>query len=140
MLLSIFKRYGLVICAAGYTAVLVFLHVLGRFPAPGPYDVSRLAGSPALIMEGRVISFPQTRWRQTRFFLEGRALPLEAFHGRVQVKLRFSAEDLAPGETLRVRGWLSLPRGAKASRAFDERAYLAGNSAFAILNVWSPDA
>ncbi len=140
MLLSYFKRYGLVACAVVYTAALVALHALGKFPAPGPDDVSRLAGDPALIFEGRVITFPQTRWGQTRFGMEGRALSHAAYRGRIVVTLRFPLEDLAPGETLRVRGWLSRPRGADARRSFDERAYWAGFRAYAVLRVWSPEA
>jgi len=138
--LSYLKRYGLVMCAIGYTGTLILLHALGCFPVAGPYDISHLAGSPALVLQGRVISFPQTRWGQTRFLLEGRAHPLEAFHGRVVVNLNFPMEDLAPGEILCVRGWLSPTRGPTARRMFDERRYWAGYRAYAQLRVWSRES
>ncbi len=140
MVFSCLKRYGLVVCAAVYTAALLLLHALGRFPAPGAYDISKLAGSPALVVEGTVVNFPQTRWNQTRFLIEGRAQPLSAFHGRVVVNLNFPMEDLAPGETLRVRGWLSPTRAPSARRMFDEQRYWAGSQAYVFLKVWSPQA
>src|SRR5262245_2462420 len=137
MFLSFLKRYGVVGFAAVYTAVLIGLHALGKFPAPGPYDVSRLAGTPALVFEGEVISFPQTRWNQTRFLIEGQADPLTAFRGRLVVNLNFPMENLAPGEIIRVRGGLSLTRAPTANRSFDEHGYWAGYRAYASLKVWS---
>src|SRR5437016_1309286 len=101
MLPSLFKRYGLVICAAMYTAALLALHALGRFPAPGAHDLSRLIGTPSVTLEGRVRSFPQTRWNQTRFLFEGRSQTPTGYRGRALATLSFPVEDLAPGETLR---------------------------------------
>jgi competence protein ComEC len=134
-----FRRYGLVLVVAVYSTVLIGLHVTGRFPSPGVYDVSRLIGTPALTLEGRVLTFPQTRWDQTRFFLEGRAQPLQAYHGRLAVECRFPMDDLVAGERIRIRGWLYAPRVGRGN-AFDERGYWAGNRVFAGLRVWSPEA
>src|SRR5438046_3143729 len=126
MLSSLLKRYGLVLSAGLYTSALILLHALGRFPAPGPYDLAHLAGCPTVTITGKVISFPQTRWGQTRFLFQGRAYPLDAFHGRVAVNFRFPMDDLAPGESLRVRGWLGHPRSSTARHPFDEQRYWAG--------------
>jgi competence protein ComEC len=140
MLLSFIRRYALVVFAGGYTALLIALHVLGRFPVPGVWDISRFAGSPVVTLEGRVITFPQIRWGQTRFLIEGSVLAQEAFHGRVLVQLDFPVEDLAPDEVVRVRGWLSRTREPGPRRAFNERAYWAGQRTYAILRVWTPEA
>jgi competence protein ComEC len=138
--MSYLRRYGLVVLVSAYTLTLILLHALGKFPAPGSFDVSRLIRSPSLVFEGRVLSFPQTRWGQTRFVMEGRVHSHEAFYGRVVVTLRFPLEDLAPGETLRVRGWLSELREASGPGVFNERDYWAGSCVFAALRVWSPEA
>jgi competence protein ComEC len=136
---SLLRRYALVVCTAGYTAVLVLLHVGGRFPIPGAYDIARLAGAPRVSFEGRVIDFPQIRWGQTRFLMEGAVPYQEAFKGRVLVQLDFPVEDLAPDEHLRVRGWLYRTREPGAKRPFNERAYWATHRTHAILRVWSPE-
>ncbi len=137
MVLTSFRRYGVILTAVLYTSILLALHAAGWFPAPGLYDVSRLAGAPALVFEGSVMSFPQTRWGQTRFVIEGKTHPLEAFHGRLLVNLNFPVTDLAPGEEVRVRGWLSETRSPTRSRPFDERRYWAGSLVYAQLKVWS---
>jgi len=134
------KRYAFLVCAGVYTGALLLLHALGRFPAPGPHDVSQLAGTPVLTLEGRVLHFPMTRWGQTRFLLEGRTWPQGAYQGRVVVTLHFPLPDLAPDEPLRVRGWLTRPRDPDSAHPFDERAYWAGYRAYALLHVWSDEA
>lgn len=131
------KRYGLAVCVGAYTGGLILLHLLGRFPAPGGNDISRLAGSPLVAFQGRVVNFPMTRWGQTRFLMEGHDVPQGTYHGRVVVDLKFPLEDLAPGDGLRIRGWLGRPRRPSWRRTFDERAYWAGFRAYAVLHVWS---
>src|SRR3954470_8998010 len=121
MRFSTLHRYALPALIAAYSTVLVLLHLCGRFPAPGCYDVSRLNGSAAIELQGKVISFPQTRWGQTRCLFDGRADPLSAFHGRMLVTFKFPVEDLAPGERLWLRGWLSAPRLPRGQNPFNER-------------------
>src|SRR5262245_31749181 len=115
------QRHLLVVCASAYALLLTVLHAWGRFPVPSAYDISRLAGSWVVSMEGRVINSPQTRWGKTRFMLEGHAEPLDAFRGRVVIYLDFPINDLEPGEKVRLRGWLSRPRPPSPRRSFDER-------------------
>jgi competence protein ComEC len=116
------------------------LHALGRFPVPGAFDVAQLAGAPRVSFEGRVMDFPQIRWQQTRFLMEGFVPFQEAFRGRVLVQLDFPLDDLAPDEIVRVRGWLYRTREPSGRRTFNERTYWATHRAHAILRVWSPQA
>src|SRR5882672_8391306 len=109
--------------------ILVF-HALGLFPRPGLYDVSRLIGSSQTTLEGRVLDSPIIRWNQTRFLLQGKASPQDAFQGRTLVTLAFPDEELAPGDLIRVRGWLSRPRPPSSKREFDERRYWSTKKVF----------
>ncbi len=120
-------------------AGIIVLHVLGLFPRPGFYDVSRLVGGSQVALEGRVLDSPVIRWEQTRFLMQATASPLGAFHGRVLVTVAFPEEDLAPGDALCLRGWLSVPRAPSRGREFDERGYWASRRVYAIVKVWSPE-
>lgn len=133
------KRYALAWCVMTYMAGIVVLHLCGFFPRAGLYDLSRLAGTSQVTLEGRILDLPVIRWKQTRFLFEGTALPLSAFKGRTVVTLAFPDETLAPGDILRVRGWLSVPRPASLTRDFDERGYWATRRVFSMLKVWSPE-
>ena len=82
---------------------------------------------------------PVIRWNQTRFLVKGRAFPLEAFEGQAVVTLAFPDEDLAPGDRVRMRGWLSRPRPVSMTRDFDEQGYWATRGVFSMLKVWSPE-
>jgi len=121
-----------------YALAIFFLHTLHLFPRSGLYDVSQLTGASQVVLEGRVINFPLTRWGRTEFLLEGNAQPLSAFHGRVAVKLSFPSWDLSPGDRIRARGWLYPPRSAAEARGFDERAYWAGRQTYVLMRVYSP--
>jgi len=133
---ALFQKYGLAICVAGGMGVLVGLHALGLFPGAGLHDLSRLVGAPVTVLEGTVLDFPSTRWYQTRFILDGHAVPLTGFTGRVVVTLKFPDYSLMPGDRVRVRGWLSAPRSASALRTFDEQEYWSSHGVFALLRVW----
>ncbi len=76
---------------------------------------------------------PVIRWNQTRFLFSGHASPFTAFHGKSVVTLNFINEDLAPGDLIRVRGWLSSPRPASPGRDFDEQNYWATRRVFSML-------
>src|SRR5690242_15899899 len=106
----VLKRYALVCIIAAYMAAIFLLSFTGRFPRPGLYDVSRLIGVSQVVMEGRIADAPVIRWDQTQFVLQGRTSPQAAFEGKVAVTLAFPDEELAPGDTVRLRGWLSKPR------------------------------
>jgi ComEC/Rec2-related protein len=131
-------RYALAVCVLSYMAGIVIFHLLGLFPRSGIYDVSRLIGSSQVTVEGRVLDTPIIRWNQTRFLIQGRAFPLRAFEGKTLVTLAFPDEDLAPGDIIGVRGWLSAPRPPSAARDFDEQGYWASKRVFSMLKVWSP--
>jgi competence protein ComEC len=133
---SLFHRYGLLILCLTYSATLVVLHTRHRLPAAGIYDLSRLIPTAVLTVEGKIADFPQARWGQTRFLFDGRAVPQSAFRGKILVQLHFVDDDLAPGDTLRLRGWLTALRTASGRKRFDERAYWNGYGAFAVLHVW----
>lgn len=139
MIQSVLKRYALAVGVLSAAVVLFVGHGMGLFPRPGLYDVSRLIGASLVQLEGTVLDFPSLRWGQTRFLLEGSAQPLRAFQGRTIVTLAFRCEDLAPGDRIRVRGWLSAPREPSLSRDFNERRYWAGRRVFSMLKVWSED-
>lgn len=132
------KRYALACCVLAYMGGIVVLHLAGLFPRPALYDLSRLIGSSQVVLEGRVLDSPILRWNQTRFLFEAKALPLEAFHGRTLVTLTFPDEELAPGDVIHVRGWLSAPRPQALGRDFDEQGYWATRCVFSMLKVWSP--
>src|SRR5579872_3270988 len=119
------RRYPFPVLVTAYALGIFLLHALHLFPRRGLYDVSRLAGASQVVIEGRVMNFPLTRWERTEFLLEGQARPLSGFHGRAAVRLSFPAWDLAPGDAVRVRGWLYPPRSAAKAKGFDERAYWA---------------
>lgn len=133
------KRYGYVVFLAAYAGVLVFLHATGRFPRPGPHDVAHLIGTPSVRLVGQIIDTPNIRWNQTRFLLKVDVTSPAGFRGRTVVTLAFPRPDLGPGDRLELRGWLSAPRPATASRPFDEQRYWGGFSAFSFLKVWEPD-
>ena len=133
------KRYALVCCVLVYMAGIVVLHLLGLFPRPGLYDLSRLIGSSQTTMEGHVLDSPTLRWNQTRFLAEAKASPQDAFGGKVLVTLAFPMENLAPGDRIRLRGWLSAPRLPTVGRDFDERRYWATKKVYSMLKVWSPE-
>ena len=135
----ILKRYALACFVLGYMAAILILHFLGLFPRPGIYDVSRLIGASQVAIEGKVLDAPVIRWDQTRFLLQGHAVTQSAFKGRVLVTLAFPDEELAPGDSIRVRGWLSATRPPSASREFDEQGYWATRRVFSMLKVWSPE-
>jgi ComEC/Rec2-related protein len=136
---DILKRYALAWCVIIYMMVIVLLHLFGLFPRAGIYDLSRLVGSSLVTLEGRVMEAPVIRWNQTRFLFNGHSCPLTAFQGKSVVTLNFIDEDLAPGDLIRVRGWLSSPRPASPGRDFDEQNYWATRRVFSMLKVWSPD-
>jgi len=137
--MSLFGRYALAWCVMGYMAMIVLLHGLGLFPRAGIYDLSRLIGNSVVTLEGRVVDSPVIRWNQTRFLFSGQADPMAAFHGKVVVTLNFVDEDLAPGDRIRVRGWLSSPRPPSMTRDFDEQSYWATHGVFSMLKVWTTD-
>jgi len=133
------SRNALAVCVVAYMAAILLLHALGLFPRAGLYDVARLVGSSQVTFEGRVMDSPIIRWNQTRFLMQGNAQPLQAFCGRTVVTLAFPAEDLAPGDDIRARGWLSATREPSLTRDFDERGYWATHKVFTLLKVWSPE-
>jgi competence protein ComEC len=134
-----FKRYAFACGVLLYMASIIGLHLIGRFPRPGLYDLSRLAGGSVATIKGRVIDSPVIRWGQTRFVLTGKAQPMGGFQGKMCVTLAFPDETLAPGDELVLRGWLSTPRPSGPRRLFDERGYWAGRQVYSLLKVWSPD-
>jgi hypothetical protein len=136
MVFHFLRRYTFAACMVAYMAAIAGLHLLGLFPRAGIYDVARLIGVSQVALEGRVLDYPVIRWNQTRFVLEGRASPLTAFEGRTAVTLNFADDGLAPGDTLRVRGWLSAPRPSSPTRDFDEQGYWATKKVFSMLKVW----
>lgn len=140
MLPSLLRGYALVLVTGVYTGLLILSHALGRFPAPGFYDLSQLVACPVLTVQGRILNFPLTRWGKTRFLLEGVAQPLTAFSGRILVDLDFPMPYLAPDEIVRVRGWVRRPRAPGGQRIFDERTYWASQQTFCVLQVNSPEA
>ncbi len=137
--MKLFKRYALACCVLGYMATILIFHFLGLFPRPGLYDLSHLVGTSQMTLEGKILDSPVIRWNQTRFLMVGRAFPFEAFQGKALVTLTFPDQELAPGDTIRVRGWLSEPRPPSRGRDFDERGYWATRGVFSMLKVWSPE-
>jgi len=136
---SFLFRYAFAACILTYMGGIIALHLLGLFPRAGFYDPSRLIGSSVVILVGRVEDAPVIRWNQTRFLFSGHAEPMTVFRGKVVVTLNFVDENLAPGDRLRVRGWLSSPRPASPGRDFDEQGYWATRGVFSMLKVWSSD-
>ncbi len=67
-------------------------------------------------------------------------MPDASYCGRSVVTLPFPMESLAPGDRVRVRGWLSAPRAPTATRRFDERSYWAAQRAYTLCRVWSADS
>src|ERR1035438_6832957 len=110
--MDLLKRYAFAACILAYMAGIVILHLLGLFPRAGIYDLSRLVGTSQVTVEGRVLDSPVIRWNQTRFLFSGKADPMQAFQGKAVVTLNFIDEKLAPGDRIRIRGWLSSPRPA----------------------------
>jgi len=137
--IDLLKRYAFAWCIIAYMATIVILHLCGFFPRAGIYDLSRLAGTSQVALEGWVMDSPVIRWNQTRFLFKGRALPLKAFEGWAVVTLAFADDSLAPGDRIRVRGWLSRPRPASITRDFDEQGYWATRGVFSMLKGWSPE-
>ena len=137
--MSVLQRYALAWCILAYMTGIVILHFFGLFPRAGIYDLSRLVGTSQVTIEGQVMGSPVIRWNQTRFLFKGCALPLKAFEGLAVVTLAFPNEDLAPGDRIRVRGWLSRPRPSSITRDFDEQGYWASRGVFSMLKVWSPE-
>lgn len=140
MIRFLLQRHALAVCVLVYMGILIALHVLGLFPRPDLYDLSRLIGAPQVILEGEVVDFPVIRWNQTRFLMEGRARPLEAFRGRAVVTLAFPWPELTPGDVIGARGWLSAPREPSWRRPFDERRYWRSQRVFSLFKVWSPES
>src|SRR5438876_327430 len=118
-----FKRYALACCVLAYMGGIVVLHLTGLFPRPDLYDLTRLVGSSLTTLEGRVLEGPVIRWHQTRFLIQGKASPLNSFHGKALVTLAYPHDDLAPGDHVRLRGWLSAPRRPRREGQFNERDY-----------------
>lgn len=135
---SFLRRYAFPAIVTTYALGILFLHALHLFPRPGLYDLSQLIGATQVVLEGRVVNFPLTRWGRTEFLLEARAQPLSAFHGRAAVKLSFPSWDLSPGDRIRLRGWLYPPRTAAEARGFDEKGYWASRQTYAMMRVYSP--
>lgn len=129
---SILYRYALVWVLLLFMLGIVILHFLGLFPRAGLYDLSRLLGASVVTVEGAVKDTPVLRWGQTRFLLEGCARPLGAFCGKVVVTLPLIERGLAPGDRIRVRGWLSRPKPASQSYWESRRVYT-------FLKVWKAD-
>ncbi len=132
------RCYGLLVVVSLYALVLVVLHRSGRFPQAAPHDLSQ-AVSRAVTVEGRIVGFPSTRWEQTRFVVEGRVLS-NPFHGKTCVTLRFPARHLAPGDQIRVRGWLYAPKTSKVPGTFDEEGYWKAHGIFVLMRVWDWEA
>jgi|GEM_PF-2005552 len=133
-------RYFLPGCVAVYVLVLIVLHLVGRFPSPGQRDIAQLMGTPVVCFEGIVADAPLTRWRQTRFVVHGRSVRPLGFYGNVVVTLAFPRDDIAPGDHVMVRGWLSAPRPPSEKRSFDEVSYWASQRVFTLMKVWSPES
>jgi len=113
--MGLLKRYAFAACVIAYMAAILLLHALGLFPRAGIYDLSRLVGSAVVTLEGRVVDAPTLRWNQTRFLFEGRPAPW-GFCREVRHHAEFPEPDLAPGDRIRVRGWLSVPAGVPDAR------------------------
>src|SRR3982751_1848277 len=130
------RRYALGCSFGGYVLFLTALYASGLYPRPGAHNLSRLIGMPVVTLEGDVINFPSIRWNQTRFLFEGKTVPDKAFSGRAVVTLNFTEADLAPGDRVRLRGWLTAPRDPTPKRSFDERSYWASFQTYAMCRVW----
>jgi competence protein ComEC len=137
---SMVSRYAFAACVLAYMAAILALHAAGLFPRPGLYDVSHLIGLPQVTFDGEVVDFPVLRWNQTRFVFDGAACPMNGFHGKCVVTLTFLEPELASGDRIRLRGWLSAPRAASSPQDFDERGYWANRRVFTMLKVWSPES
>lgn len=136
-LIDRWQRYALLMLLALLAIGLATLHAFGLYPRAGLYDLSKLRRSSIVTLEGRVLDLPSTRWRQTRFLFEGEAQPLSAFEGKVIVSTRFEA-DIAPGDRLRLRGYLAPLKSARAPKGFDEQRYWGKKGTFAKFTVWHP--
>jgi len=132
-------RYALPIGVFLYIGVLTGLHLAGVFPRAGRQDLFRLAGCPVSVLSGTVQDFPVIRWDQTRFVLEGESQTPEGFHGKTAVTLAFPLEELAPGDRLTLRGYLSEPP-VQSSSGFPARRYWASLGVYSLFKVWHVDA
>jgi competence protein ComEC len=135
--LSILRRNPVPVGVCLYALTLFILHLHGLFPRAGLHDLSRLIGGSVVTIEGRVISFPSSRWGRQQFIVDAHAVPLNAFNGRVLVNLPAYAPVLAPGDVVRLRGYLAAP--ASRDPAFDAPAYWSTRGVFSVLKVWRPE-
>jgi competence protein ComEC len=133
-------RYGFPFLVFLYSAILIVLHIAGYFPTARSQDIAQLIGQPVVTIEGTMADLPVTRWNQTRFVLQGVSVSPSGYRGNVAVTLGFPRPDLAPGDHLRLRGWLTPPRAPAGKRMFDEIGYWGSQGVYALFKVWSPES
>ena len=135
-------QFWLIIALVG---ILAASYLQFRLPRAGKDDVSQLLSgsrSQSAIVIGKVVTEPKlTQNNRRRFWLQAEALTFtqktaQSDEKKVKGKLYVTVpatvgNDLFPGQKLAVRGSLYVPRPPSNPGAFDFKAYLAINGAFA---------
>ncbi len=93
------------------------------------------------VMDGRVVSLPETAYKgkraMTSFVLEAGSWwsgrKLHPIRGKVQVFLFYAPEGIEYGETLRIRGILSVPKRAANPGELDYGEFLRGQGIYRVL-------
>ena len=131
------RRLCLYICLG----VAIFFFGAGYYRAkvtPGHNDVSCLLsqGQNIHTLVGSIKNIPHFNGQNTRFTLKVAAERMgRRIRGNVYIILKGRGENLSIGKIVKVRGFLSMPEGAKNPGEFDFRDYLARQSMFSVMFV-----
>lgn len=134
--MDLFWRYALLVVLGLLCLVLAVLKSLGIYPRPAACDLSQRIGGPLIVVEGTVTELPLTRWGRTRFRVEA-ATQDHAHRGHLLVTTHFPA-DVALGDRLELRGYLSAFRQARSGTRLSDADYWASRATFCQLTVWQP--
>lgn len=130
---------------AGLIALLAWVYLSTRAPAPGPQDISFRAPQPRATVIAQVLTDPQTtRSGRYRLWVEAQQIQsspetLDPVEGQLYITLDqdlLSQLDLHPSQQIRLTGFLYLPSPAQNPGGFDFQRYLNRRGAFAGLSAY----
>lgn len=126
---------------AGVVALGASFYLDLRLPRPAVDDISRKAPAFDVVVEGRVVAEPRfTQSGKVRFNFaverltrgSGEFAQVETIGGTLYVNLPATqGEGLYPGQAVRIKGDLYIPRGASFQGGFDFQRYLNQQGIFA---------
>ncbi len=132
--------------ATGLIALLAWVYLSYRTPAPSPQDISFRAPQPRATVIAQVLTDPQTtRSQRLRIWVEAQEYQvsedtMEPVEGKLYITLdpkTVSSLDLHPSQRVRFNGFLYVPSTAQNPGGFDFREYLQQRGAFAGLSAYA---